>query len=318
MSDGVYVGLDSFDVGQQQKNTHSVVYYLFQKLQEHICRHLVKISMMAQLHRESMCSNCHRSGDSPSHGAAINSRGCTGACLKWAREIMEHPHRFRYEPTWPDWPDIVARLRIVCSDINELGCGYLFWGCRSVSPDIRYKYDWIEQARERYCESQKYSDPEEYEAWWAAEGREFYDIVNMLHQQCLKLPTVVYTLHWAPQENNSCHVRMTTMNGDTVNQASVPCDEPFQAWKHVPPPPYRVAADGNLYSFEDYAAYYGEAKCKEFWTRDAPCYDHLIHLITESGDVLQWSAPIMILLNETDQCIVLRVMRGGFWQPAQT
>ena len=37
----------------------------------------------------------------------------------------------------------------------------------------------------------------------------------------------------------------------------------------------------------------------------APCYDHLIHLITESADVLQLSAPIIILLNETDQCIVL-------------
>ena len=269
------------------------------------CRHQVKTSMTAPLHRQLTCPNCHRNGESPSRGAAINSRGCTGACLQWAREIIEHPHRFRYEPTWPDWPDIVARLKIVCSNINELGCGYLFWGCRCGSPDIRYKYDWIERARERYCESQKYSDPEEYEAWWAAEGREFYDIVNMLHQQCLKLPTVVYALHWAPQENNSCHVRMTAMSGDTVNQASVPCDEPFQAWKHVPPPPYRVAADGNLYTFEDYAAYYGEVKSKEFWTRDAPCCDHLIQLITQNGDVLQWSAPIMTLPNETEKCIVL-------------
>ena len=85
--------------------------------------------MMAQLHRESMCANCHRSGDSPSHGAAINSHGCTGACLQWAREIMEHPHRFRYEPTWPDWPDIVVAFRIVVSNMSLAARTY-FGGLR--------------------------------------------------------------------------------------------------------------------------------------------------------------------------------------------
>ena len=68
--------------------------------------------MTAQLHRELMCANCHRSGDSPSHGAAINSQGCTGACLQWAREIIEDSHRiltaFGYELTRSRWPHIVA------------------------------------------------------------------------------------------------------------------------------------------------------------------------------------------------------------------
>ena len=264
-----------------------------------------KTSMTAPFHRQLMCPNCHRNGESPSRGAAINSRGCTGACLQWVREIIQHPHRCRYEPTWPDWPDIVACLRIVCSDINELGCGYLFWGCRSVSPDIRYKYDWIVRARERYCESLQHSDPRAHEASWAAEDRDFYNIVNMLHQQILQLPTVVYALHWAPQENNSCHVRMTAMSGNTVSQASVPCDEPFQAWKHVPPPPHRIAADGNLYTLEDWAAYCREEKSKELGTHAAPCYNHLIHQTNRNGHVLEWSAPIMTVPNETDQCTVL-------------
>ena len=162
--------------------------------------------MTALVDHDLTCSRCCRSGGSPADGAAINSRGCTGACLQWARDIMEHPHRFRYEPTWPDWPDIVARLRIVCSDIKELGCEYLVWRCRDGAADISYKYDWIEWARKRYCGLQKHSDPEEYEAWWAAEGREFCDIVDTLHRQCLELPIVVYTLHWAPPEDDSCHV----------------------------------------------------------------------------------------------------------------
>ena len=128
MSDCVYIGLDSADVGKQKNNTHTGLYDLVSEPRVQTCRHLVKTSMTALLHRQFTCANCHRSEDSPSHGAAINSRGCTGACLQWAREIMEHPHRFRYEPTWPDWPDIVARFRIVCSNINELGCGYFSGG----------------------------------------------------------------------------------------------------------------------------------------------------------------------------------------------
>ena len=65
-------------------------------------------------------------------------------------------------------------------------------------------------------------------------------------------------------------------------------------------PFYRVAADGNLYSFEDYAAYYGEDMCEEFWTCDALCYDYLIHLIAPNGDMLQLFALIMTLPGETE------------------
>ena len=81
------------------------------------------------------------------------------------------------------------------------------------------------------------------------------------------------------------------MSGVAVRHASVPRDEPVNVWKHLPPPLYRVAADGNLYTFQDYAAYYGEERSKELWTRAAPCYDHLINLVTQDGDMLQWSVP---------------------------
>ncbi len=43
MSDCVYVGLDSADVGEQQKNTHSVVCYFCQKLRVQTCRRLVNV-----------------------------------------------------------------------------------------------------------------------------------------------------------------------------------------------------------------------------------------------------------------------------------
>ena len=74
MSDCVYIGPDSADVGKQKKNTHTGLYDLVSEPRVQTCRHLVKTSMTAPLHRQLTCPNCHRSGESPSRGAAINSR----------------------------------------------------------------------------------------------------------------------------------------------------------------------------------------------------------------------------------------------------
>ncbi len=200
------------------------------------------------------CSRCGRRGGSPAGGATINSLGCTGACLQWAVQLIENPPCFRYEATWAEWTlnvDDVARLRIVCSDINELGCGYLHWSFREHVAEIMCKYDWIERARGRYSFLQKHAHPAEVEVRCPAEVKELCDILESLHRQCLQLPTVVYTLHWEPAEDDACHVRTTTMSGVAVRHASVPRDEPVNVWKHLPPPLYRVAADGNLYTLQD-------------------------------------------------------------------
>ena len=81
------------------------------------------------------------------------------------------------------------------------------------------------------------------------------------------------------------------MSGVTVKVSIVRRDEPWNAWEHLPQPPHRIAADGNLYTFQEYAVYYGEERSKGFWTRAAPCYDHLINLVTQDGEILQWSVP---------------------------
>ena len=104
-------------------------------------------------------------------------------------------------------------------------------------------------------------------------------------ERCLHLPTVVYTMHFEPAEADAWHVRITTMSGVAVSDAIMRCHGPLNAWEHLPQPLYRIAGDGNLYTYQEYAAYYGEEKSKEWWSRAAPCYDHLILLVTADGRV---------------------------------
>ena len=47
---------------------------------------------------EAQCSSCERSGGGPAGGAAINSIGCTGACVHWAVKLIGNP------PFWEDEP----------------------------------------------------------------------------------------------------------------------------------------------------------------------------------------------------------------------
>ena len=76
----------------------------------------------------ALCSWCGRCGGATAGGATINSIGCTGACLHWAVQLMENPPSFEHEPVWEEWPvshQDLASLRVICSDINGDGCGYL-------------------------------------------------------------------------------------------------------------------------------------------------------------------------------------------------
>ena len=39
---------------------------------------------------EVMCACCRHCGGAPAGGVPMNSMGCTGACLRWAFQLMEH------------------------------------------------------------------------------------------------------------------------------------------------------------------------------------------------------------------------------------
>ena len=53
---------------------------------------------------EVQCPCCQRTGGSPAGGAAINTIGCTGACLHWAVQLISNPLFWEEEPgNWQAW-----------------------------------------------------------------------------------------------------------------------------------------------------------------------------------------------------------------------
>ena len=56
----------------------------------------------------------------------------------------------------------------------------------------------------------------------------------------------------------------------------MPCDGPWKPWQLLPQPFYSIAADGNLYTFQDFVAYYGIARAAKLnpnhpLTQTLPC-----------------------------------------------
>ena len=82
------------------------------------------------MNAEPVCSLCCRRGGGSGGGAPVNSMGCTGACLRWAVQNIKNPPFFEDVVRWKAWlvtPGTVASFRAICSDLNDLGRGYLQW-----------------------------------------------------------------------------------------------------------------------------------------------------------------------------------------------
>ena len=76
------------------------------------------------------CSSCRRSGGFPVGGASINTTGCTGACLRWAVQLVQSCLCCTTKHPWAHWsvhPKDVVSFGVIVTGINALGCGYLHW-----------------------------------------------------------------------------------------------------------------------------------------------------------------------------------------------
>ena len=77
------------------------------------------------------------------------------------------------------------------------------------------------------------------------------------------------------------------MNGEPVGECILPCSGPLNPWQLAPQSSLRIAADGNVYTLQDFVAYYGEEISHCLWARAAPCYDHGIDFLHENGDRIE-------------------------------
>ena len=209
-----------------------------------------------------VCIQCGRRGGKPTDGAAINSMGCTGACLDWVVGLITNPPWLPCEPNWGSGHIVraahVASFRATCSDLNDLGHAYLHWHLvhSHQGPGKKLAVHWIALARKRYgC---FLSGAHEHAvATLCPHVTAFYQMLDIVHHNCLQVPTVLYTVHCDVTHAHVCRVKTTTISGQLVKDVVVPRGVPFNAWQHVPEPPYCIADDMNLYTRQEFEHYYG-------------------------------------------------------------
>ena len=247
---------------------------------------------------QALCAMCGRQGGQPARGAAVNSLGCTGACLHWAARVIPNLPLFHDPLVWGAWisiePADVASFSRVCSEVNELGYGYLHWDV--VNPHGRpgdvVAAHCIAQAHGRYAQFLKRMDENSMQSLYP-HVLAFIKTLNLLHQNCLTVPTVIYTLHCEDIEL-SCHrVQARSLNGRIVSVAEVNPDVAFCAWQHVPQPRYRIAEDGNLCTEQDFEQLYKKSASEE-WKCAPPCYEHVFDMIKDNGE-LAYLSPLDFL-----------------------
>ena len=116
---------------------------------------------------EAQCPSCERSGGGPAGGAAINSIGCTGACVHWAVQLIGNPPFWEDAPfNWEAWaldPAELVSFQKICSNLNGFGCGYLFWDCNDshISREEMTAEAWIALVLRRYQFFLKHAPAEE-------------------------------------------------------------------------------------------------------------------------------------------------------------
>ena len=111
----------------------------------------------------------------------------------------------------------------------------------------------------------------------------FYPCLASLHERCEQLITKVYALSVQLAQNEERHLVLTSMSGAAMGNVKMPLCGSLTAGKLLPQPLYRRAADGNLYTLQEFWAYYGAETCNSLWVRAAPSYDHGIVVVDEQG-----------------------------------
>ena len=235
------------------------------------------------MNAEPVCSLCCRRGGGCGGGAPVNSMGCTGACLRWAVQNIKNPPFFEDVVPWQAWrltTGTVACFRAICSDLNDLGRGYLHWSLVITPQDGRSMWaaGWIALARERYFSFLTRASPENVMAL-CPDLPAFYQTLDTLHQNCRRLPTVLYTLNCEAAEDDAHHVRILAMNGEVVHDVTIPRRVPWNAWRHIPPPRHRTSLNGNLYTLPAYQESEEHQASSHIWAHQPPCYEHCIAFV---------------------------------------
>ena len=240
------------------------------------------------------CVSCGRQAGTQAFGIVVNRRGCSGACLHWAIEAIDQPPAAcGSEKDWYRWEvsdEACIYIERICSDVNAEGCAMLT--TVQLMPSIyafgisMLEKDWIGILQCRYERFLSLA-PHERILVGCPKLPKIYSVICNLHRQLQGLPTRVLTVKVAMCVDATLQVSTSTMSGHIVCEqklglAAVMFDHMSFVLRQFELP-FRVAADYNMYTWEEFLAHYGEGDAEWKWRWANLVYDNNTVTVSEDG-----------------------------------
>ena len=242
---------------------------------------------------EIQCASCGRRDGVLASGIVINDSGCTGACLHWALQVIDNPpYEAGGSGIWEEWEvgdEECLCIHVICSDVNPEGCALL----ASVPMDfgsIMVGEQWIAILQSRYEHFLVVAAPERILAT-CPRLPGIYSIICSLHRQLFELPVRILTVKVAMCADAMVQASTCTMSGQTI------CEQKFSRTTMIGEYmavvrqqfelPFRVPVDYNMYTRDNFVAYYGEEDGQRKWSLASVVYNSSIVTVSEDGQEFQ-------------------------------
>ena len=198
----------------------------------------------------------------------------------------------------------VERIKLILSDVNPSGSVMLSsTPCYTTDSGGMTLEDWIGKL---YREYERFYTTELMKAFTRLHLRYpdrymcptlpgIYDTLRILHCQLQESPTLVFTVKVAMCTDETLQATTSTMSGniicqETLHMSSCLRDHVTSVLQQLALP-FRVANDYNLYTHEEFVAYYGEERAEASWGWAKDLYTSRSVFVCENGKALrEWQA----------------------------
>ena len=212
-----------------------------------------------------------------SNGERINSAGCTGACLFWGINIIEDPPRLEVDTTREDYfplKEELDALEIIFYNVNQIGYAMLTSvPCiSSISKTQVLLKDWLIIAWRRW---ERFTTLSHLADFQERHPRAFrcFQVMNELKMGLEEQESICITIQELQCWEQMCHVTVTEQTNSHFFDGWIPSEITVGNFKTMLTVlyedrrklPMRVAADKNIYRYEDFLFFYGEGPGAVEW-----------------------------------------------------
>ena len=222
-------------------------------------------------------------------GIVVNGSGCTGACLHWAFQVIDNPpFEVGGSGIWDAWEvsdEECICIQVICSDVNPEGCAMLA-SVRMDFGSIMVAEHWIAILHSRYEHFLVVAAPERILAT-CPRLPSIYNIICSLDRQLSELPMRVLTVKVAMCADATVQASTCTLSGQTICEQNLRRTTVIGEYMAVVRQqfelPFCVAGDYNMYTRDNFGAYYGEEGVQRKWSMASAVYDSNIVTVSEDG-----------------------------------